>query len=132
MSRLIRNGCNITGQKMIWSVKCILSCPTRSNFNKSYLFYRQIGFKIFQICQLNESNLLLTPLSIKYNLFLAFFIHLIWLALWTSFSILVPTLSFFETSSDLFFLVKNRNDGSCKKKNFFKVKYWRKGCFFWY
>ena len=47
MSRLVRNGRNITGLKMIWSVKCILSCPTRSNFNKSYPFYRQIGFKIF-------------------------------------------------------------------------------------
>ena len=47
MYRLIRNRCNITGQKMIWSVKCILSYPTRSNFNKSYPFYRQIGFKIF-------------------------------------------------------------------------------------
>ena len=41
------NGRNITGQEMIWSVKCILSCPTRLNFNKSYPLYRQIGFKIF-------------------------------------------------------------------------------------
>ena len=49
MSRLMANGCNITGQEMIWSVKCILSCPRRSNFNKSYTFYRQIGFKIFQV-----------------------------------------------------------------------------------
>ena len=46
MSRLMPNGRNITGQEMIWSVKCILSCPTRSIFNKSYPFYRQIGFKI--------------------------------------------------------------------------------------
>ena len=41
---------------MIWSVKCILSCPTRTNFKKSYPFYRQIGFKVFQAKQENKAS----------------------------------------------------------------------------
>ena len=44
MSRLMPSGCNVTGQEMIWSVKCIQSYPTWTNFNK---FIQLIGFKIF-------------------------------------------------------------------------------------
>ena len=92
-------------------------------------------------------------MSMKYNLFLAvFFIYLTWLALWTSFSILslrlMRNMGWFllRRFADLVsvytmyilyqLLVKTIPTHFywliCKKQNFFKVKYWRKDCFFWY
>ena len=89
-------------------------------------------------------------MSMKYNLFLAvFFIYLTWLALWTSFSILslrlMRNMGWFllRRFADLVsvytmyilyqLLVKTIPTHFywliCKKQNFFKVKYWRKGCF---
>ena len=63
MSRLIRNGCNITGQKMTWSVKCVLVCknfksPIRSIdrldlkiFDSNLACFKQISHFIYEYCK---------------------------------------------------------------------------------